>query len=81
MKKNTNYQVIIYGYTDSVGDENDNKTLSQKRANTVKKGLMTLGVSATKLTAIGRGEESPIADNTDAEGREKNRRIEIELIQ
>ncbi len=81
LKENKNYQVIIYGYTDSVGDELKNKILSQKRAKAVKKGLIAHGVSATKLTAIGKGEENPIADNADANGREKNRRIEIELIE
>ena len=81
LKENKNYQVIIYGYTDSVGNAIKNKTLSQKRANAVKKGLISLGVSSTKLTAIGKGEENPIADNMYEEGREKNRRIEIELIE
>jgi len=81
LKENRNYQVIIYGYTDSIGDSVENKTLSQKRANAVKKGLISLGVSSTKLTAIGRGEENPIADNMYKDGREKNRRIEIELIE
>ena len=80
LKENKNYQVIIYGYTDSIGDKKKNRTLSQKRANSIKKGLITLGVSSTKLTAIGKGEQNPIADNMNREGREKNRRIEIELI-
>ena len=80
LKENKNYQVIIYGYTDNVGNDVDNKLLSQKRANAVKEGLISHGISATKLTAIGRGEANPIADNENNEGREKNRRIEIELI-
>jgi len=81
LHENTNYQVVIYGYTDSVGNDLDNKELSQKRADTVKEALMFYDISSTKLTAIGRGEENPIADNSTAEGREKNRRIAIELIQ
>jgi len=80
LKENKNYQVIIYGYTDSIGDKVKNKLLSQKRANAVKEGLISHGISSTKLTAIGRGEANPIADNMNNEGREKNRRIEIELI-
>ncbi len=80
LKKNKSYQVIIYGYTDSIGDKIKNKLLSQRRANAIKEGLMSHGISATKLTAIGKGEANPIADNMYAKGREKNRRIEIELI-
>lgn len=81
LKEHTNYQVVIYGYTDSIGDEVDNQILSQKRADTVKEALIFHGISSTKLTAIGKGEENPIADNMSAQGREKNRRITIELIQ
>lgn len=81
LKKNKNYQVIIYGYTDTIGHKPDNKELSQKRADSVKEGLILHGISATKLTAIGKGEENPIADNRYKAGREKNRRIEVDLIQ
>lgn len=80
LKENTNYQVIIYGYTDSIGEYETNKILSQKRADSVKEALIKLGVSSTKLTAIGRGEDNPIASNMHREGRKKNRRIEAELI-
>jgi outer membrane protein OmpA-like peptidoglycan-associated protein len=81
LKKHNNYQVIIYGYTDNVGKAKENKILSQKRADSVKKAFIMQGVNSTKLTAIGRGEDDPIADNTTPEGREKNRRIIIELIE
>lgn len=81
LKENKNYQVVIYGYTDSIGEKKANKILSQKRADAVKNELIKRGISATKLTAIGRGEENPIASNMYKIGREKNRRIEIELIQ
>jgi len=80
LKENKNYQVVIYGYTDSRGEYEENKKLSQERANSVKDALMQLGVSSSKLTAIGRGEDNPIASNMYKVGRKQNRRIEAELI-
>jgi OOP family OmpA-OmpF porin len=80
LKENVGYQVIIYGHTDSRGEAEDNKILSQQRADSVKEALIQHGVSEARLTAIGKGEEFPIADNTFKSGRKKNRRIEIELI-
>ena len=81
LDKNRGYQVIIYGYTDSIGSEEKNKLLSQRRANAVKDALVKYGVSSTKLTAIGKGEINPIATNVYKDGREKNRRIEVALIE
>ncbi len=80
LQENKSYQVVIYGYTDNSGDERKNKILSQKRADTVKKALESYGINSTRLTAVGMGDKDPIADNTDPEGRAKNRRIEVELI-
>lgn len=80
LKANTGYQVVILGYTDSQGKKDSNKALSQKRANSVKEALVRYGIKETRLTAIGRGIENPIASNATAEGRAANRRIEIELI-
>lgn len=78
--KNKEYQVLIYGFSDTHENDKESKILSQKRADALKESLMQNGVSSTKLTAIGRGEESPIAENETQEGRAKNRRIEIEII-
>ncbi len=80
LKENSAYQVIIYGYTDSSGNEEANKKLSQRRANAVKEALSRYGIKSTRMTAIGRGEADPIADNMDKEGRAQNRRIEVELL-
>jgi len=80
LKDNTGYQVIIYGYTDSIGNEVYNKSLSLKRADAVKQALMRYEIDEIRLTTIGKGEEDPIADNETEEGRAQNRRIEVELI-
>lgn len=80
LKNNESYHVIIYGYTDNSGDELKNQKLSQDRAITVKKALVKHGINDIRLTAIGRGSENPIADNTSYDGRVKNRRIEVELL-
>ncbi|MEA3227791.1 MAG: OmpA family protein [Campylobacterota bacterium] len=80
LKENLSYQVIIYSYTDSIGEEDVNKRLTKNRAATIKKILIDFGVSTTKLTAIGKGEKNPIESNMEKAGRSKNNRIEIELI-
>lgn len=81
LKENKGYQVIIYGYTDSIGSAKANRVLSQKRANAVMEALSRYKISTVRLTAIGKGEADPIADNINKEGRAKNRRIEVELLQ
>lgn len=81
LKDNIGYQVVVIGYTDSQGKAAANKELSRKRANSVKEALMRYGIKGTRLTAVGRGIENPIATNKTANGRAENRRIEIELIQ
>ena len=78
---NKGYQAIIYGHTDSKNKSGKNKEISQNRANSVKDALVKAGVSESRLTAIGMGCKNPIADNATPEGRAKNRRIEVELLQ
>ena len=80
LQQNKSYQVVIYGYTDSIGSVEENKILSQKRSEAVKKALESYGISSTRLTAVGMGERDPIADNMYKDGRAKSRRIEVELI-
>jgi len=67
----------IEGYTDSMGSEEMNQSLSQRRAEAVKGYLVGQGVSSTRLSASGRGENSPVADNESAAGRQQNRRVEV----
>lgn len=70
-------RVVIEGYTDSTGSEDFNQALSERRANAVRSYLLGQGVDVSRLTATGRGESSPVADNTSAAGRQQNRRVEI----
>jgi OmpA-OmpF porin, OOP family len=67
----------IVGHTDSEGNADINRTLSTSRAEAVKSFLVSQGVPAEHLSASGRGQEQPIADNRTPEGRQKNRRIEF----
>jgi len=69
----------ISGHTDSQGTARNNKTLSQQRAEAVVTALKTAGVDVGQMTAMGYGEEKPLADNGSEEGRETNRRIEVAL--
>ena len=71
--------VIATGHTDSVGTDAYNQRLSERRAAAVKEYLVSKGVPASKITTIGKGESQPVATNKTAEGRQKNRRVHIEL--
>jgi outer membrane protein OmpA-like peptidoglycan-associated protein len=72
-----NRTVMIEGYTDSVGSEEYNQGLSQRRADSVKTYLVGQGVGSVRLSASGRGESDPVADNDSATGRQQNRRVEV----
>ena len=69
--------VAIQGYTDSVGSEDYNQALSERRAESVKSYLTAQGIGATRLTASGKGRSDPVADNDSASGRQQNRRVEV----
>ncbi|MFI8034087.1 OmpA family protein [Acinetobacter sp. ABJ_C3_5] len=79
MKNTKDAKLTVAGYTDSTGNANSNKTLSQKRAQAVVDYLVSQGVAADQLTAVGHGADNPVADNTTEEGRFKNRRIEFSV--
>lgn len=80
LKSQPDMKVELSGHTDSVGSDAYNKNLSQRRANSVKNFLVSQGVPASRLTAIGYGEAKPVADNTTDEGRAQNRRVEFRVI-
>lgn len=67
----------VEGYTDSTGTESFNQTLSEQRANSVRDYLVQQGLNADSITATGLGASNPVADNSTAAGRQKNRRVEI----
>jgi outer membrane protein OmpA-like peptidoglycan-associated protein len=69
----------IEGYTDSVGGEDYNQGLSERRAASVKSYLVGQGVNPDRVTASGEGESHPVADNDSAAGRQENRRVEVIL--
>jgi OOP family OmpA-OmpF porin len=71
--------VIATGHTDSVGTPQYNQRLSERRAAAVKDYLVSKGIAASKITTIGKGESQPVATNKTAEGRQKNRRVDIEF--
>lgn len=70
-------RVKIQGYTDSTGPASYNLKLSERRANSVASYLESNGVSATRITTEGFGEDNPVASNATAEGRAQNRRAEV----
>ena len=72
--------VEIQGHTDSTGAAAYNRTLSNKRAESVKRYLTEHGVARARLTAKGFGPDMPVASNDTAEGREANRRVEFKIL-
>lgn len=81
LKQNPELKIEIAGHSDSKGSSRYNKKLSQDRSEIVFKYLISKGISEERLRPVGYGEEKPLASNDDElEGRELNRRIELEVI-
>ena len=77
MQDNPNLNFEVQGHCDSTGSDQVNDPLSQKRAEAIVASLVEQGIAQTRLTAVGKGSHSPIADNSTDEGRAKNRRVEF----
>jgi len=79
LRRNPDLVVEVAGHTDSAGSDTHNAGLSERRAITVRDYLVSLGVGTGNLTSRGYGEGQPIADNATAEGRARNRRVELRI--
>jgi outer membrane protein OmpA-like peptidoglycan-associated protein len=73
-------RIRIEGHTDSTGPASVNLRISQQRADAVRNELIAMGISADRIQAIGMGEDFPIASNESADGRSRNRRVDVILL-
>jgi OmpA-OmpF porin, OOP family len=77
MKSDSGLKISVEGHTDNVGNPKLNKTLSDERAKAVVAAIVAQGIDAKRLSALGHGQDKPVADNKTEEGRAKNRRVEL----
>ena len=78
LKENKDMDIAIFGHTDNTGTDAVNNPLSKNRAQSVSKFLKSQGVSSSQIKTIdGQGSKNPVADNSTAEGRKQNRRVEV----
>lgn len=77
LKEAPDRKVMIEGHTDSTGSEDLNQSLSERRAASVQAALLERGVSSQQISAVGKGESTPVASNDNASGRQQNRRVEM----
>lgn len=77
MTENPDLKFSVEGHTDSTGNAASNQTLSEQRSQAIVAKLVEMGIAQDRLTAVGKGQNNPIADNSTDEGRAKNRRVEF----
>ncbi len=77
MNENPTLKFSVEGHTDNSGNATSNQKLSEERAKAIVDKLVEMGISADRLSSVGKGQNSPIADNSTDEGRAKNRRVEF----
>jgi len=77
LNENPTLKFSVEGHTDNTGNATSNQTLSEQRSQAVVAKLAEMGIAADRLTASGKGQNRPIADNNSPEGRAKNRRVEF----
>ncbi|NEV62545.1 OmpA family protein [Thiorhodococcus minor] len=81
LKDQPGLRVVLRGHTDSSGDAEMNRALSQRRALAVRDAFIALGIHGGRIRAEGLGEAQPVADNETPEGRSRNRRVEVLLLE
>lgn len=80
LKQEPGKRIRVDGHTDATGEADYNQWLSEKRAESVKTYLENVGIPRANITAQGRGQHTPVADNKTADGRKLNRRVEIVIL-
>ncbi|PKN29378.1 MAG: hypothetical protein CVU64_08515 [Deltaproteobacteria bacterium HGW-Deltaproteobacteria-21] len=81
LKENPNLTIELAGHTDATGSDSYNTMLSQRRVQNVQQYLTSKGIPASRLRTVAFGKSKPVAENQTKEGRAKNRRVEIRVIQ
>jgi len=77
---NTAIVIELSGHTDNVGQDVENRRLSQERVNAVRTYLVNKGIGEKRMRAVGMGKSKPIASNATEEGRQRNRRVEFKIV-
>ena len=80
VKDSKGYVLEIQGFTDSTGSEQYNIGLSQRRAESVERYLVSKSIPLYRISIVGLGEENPVADNKSSQGRSQNRRVEVRVL-
>ncbi len=80
LKEDPSKKIRVDGHTDATGEAPYNQWLSEKRAASVEKFLVDAGITASRITTKGLGQTKPVADNKTPEGRQKNRRVEVVIL-
>jgi outer membrane protein OmpA-like peptidoglycan-associated protein len=73
-------EISVEGHTDSIGSDQYNQVLSEKRAKSVADYLVKKGIDPARLKTVGFGKQKPVATNSTAQGREANRRVEVIIL-
>jgi outer membrane protein OmpA-like peptidoglycan-associated protein len=80
LSENTDLYIRIVGHTDDIGSEESNQTLSEGRAKSIYTEMVNRGIDPQRILTMGKGESQPVVPNTSEANRQKNRRVEIEII-
>jgi outer membrane protein OmpA-like peptidoglycan-associated protein len=80
LNENPDLYIRIVGHTDDVGSEEDNDVLSKGRANSIYQEMVKRGINPKRIQVSGKGELAPLVPNTSEANRQKNRRVEIDII-